>query len=114
MRRSTRERLNDIIESAEKAVQIRPADRESFDTDWVVQLALTRLVEIIGEAANHVGRETQLRHPEVPWRAIVGMRNHITHGYFDVDVDGLWNVLVRDLPRLLPQIRVVLAELPAE
>jgi uncharacterized protein with HEPN domain len=83
-----------------------------LDTDLRSQLALTRVVEIVGEAANHVSKDVQSAYPDVPWAAIIGMRHRITHGYFDIDLDTLWEVITRALPALLPQIRAILDSLP--
>lgn len=108
MRRETPERLHDIIEAAEYIEQFRPATRAQFDIDIQAQLALTRLIEIIGEAANHVDIRVRDVNPEVPWRQIIGMRNRVTHGYFDVDLDVLWDVISVEVPKLTPQIRAIL------
>lgn len=74
---------------------------------------MTRLVEIVGEAANHVSLEVQRAHPEVPWRQIIGMRHRITHDYFEVDLEILWSVLTVELVALLPQVERILAEVSA-
>lgn len=108
MRRETPERLRDIIEAAEAVDHFRPADRALFDSDIKGQLALTRLVEIIGEAANHVSTGVRDAHPEVPWREIIGMRHRVTHAYFEVDLDVLWVVVTIDVPRLASQIKAIL------
>jgi uncharacterized protein with HEPN domain len=75
---------------------------------------LTRVVEIVGEAANYVDLEVQRAHPEVPWRQIIGPRHRITHGYFDIDLDTLWEVVAHALPEVLPHIRVILKGLPSD
>ena len=71
-------------------------------------------MEIIGEAANHVARNVQFEHPEVPWPAVVSMRNRIIHSYFEVDFDILWDVAVIEVPKLVPQIKAILAVLPED
>ncbi|MEU6267428.1 HepT-like ribonuclease domain-containing protein [Saccharopolyspora shandongensis] len=53
-------------------------------------------------------KEVQRNHPEVPWRAIIGMRNRVVHSYWDVDEQILWDVVTVEIPRLLPQIRAIL------
>ncbi|GHF58190.1 uncharacterized protein with HEPN domain [Amycolatopsis bartoniae] len=113
MKRATPERLRDILEAANTAAQIRPSSRHEFDADLKAQLALTRLVEIIGEAANHVAPTVQQANSDVPWRAIIGMRHRITHGYFEMDLNALWQVLTVDLPEVLPRIEQILAEISA-
>jgi uncharacterized protein with HEPN domain len=50
------------------------------------------------------------RHPEVPWRQIIGMRNVLTHGYFEIDLDIVWSVVERDLGKLRSQLEAVLRE----
>lgn len=77
-------------------------------------MAMVGWVEIMGEAANHVDPAIQAAHPEVPWREMVGMRNHITHGYFQVDYDTLWNVLAVDVPALVEPVKAILAALEAD
>jgi uncharacterized protein with HEPN domain len=64
--------------------------REDLDRDDTLQLALTRAVEVIGEAAWRVSESARNRHAEIPWRDIVGMRNRLIHGYDAVDLNLLW------------------------
>ncbi len=64
-------------------------------------MALTRLVEIVGEAATNVSAETAAAFPSVPWRAIAGTRDRLVHAYFDVDFDRLWQIVAVDLPSLV-------------
>jgi uncharacterized protein with HEPN domain len=71
---------------------------------------VARLVEIVGEASNHVDEAVRDLHPDIPWREIIAMRHRITHGYFDIDLSTLWAVVATDLPALLPTIRAILAE----
>lgn len=63
--------------------------REDLSTDRLLRLALERLAEIVGEAANRVSRSTQERFPGVPWREAVSMRHRASHGYDTVDCDTL-------------------------
>ena len=79
--------------------------REDLPKDRQLNLALVRLVEIIGEAAARVTEETREKHPQIPWLDIVGMRNRIVHGYDEVDLDILWDVIELHLPRLIEQLR---------
>ncbi|HEV7721368.1 MAG TPA: HepT-like ribonuclease domain-containing protein [Iamia sp.] len=63
-------------------------------------LALTKLIEIVGEAAKQVTSETR-QHPAVPWSAAARMRDRLIHHYFDIDLDVLWSTVETDLPDLL-------------
>jgi len=72
--------------------------------------ALTRLVEIVGEAAAGLSKETMSAAQSIPWSAVIGMRHKLIHGYFAVDRDILWNVAATDLPVLLPALKTLLAQ----
>ena len=62
---------------------------------------MTKLVEIVGEAATQVSERTRSAHPEVPWSAAARMRDRLIHHYFDIDLDILWVTVTEDLPKLL-------------
>jgi uncharacterized protein with HEPN domain len=101
--------LRQMLDYAQKAVTLsRGKKRIDLDKDLTFNLALTRLVEIIGEAANRVPSEFQDNHPEIPWMEIIGMRNRLIHGYDEVDFDFLWNVVRNDLPSLIKQLNKIL------
>ena len=67
-----------------------------------------RHLEVIGEASARLSETLRARHPEVPWREIIGMRNMLIHGYFDIDWEQVWNALERDLPGLRRALEVML------
>lgn len=75
--------------------------RRDLDEDRQLNLSLTRLLEIVGEAASHVPSGVQARYPQVPWRDIIDFRNRLIHGYFSVDFDILWQIVQKDLPTLI-------------
>lgn len=109
-RADDRVRLRHMLDAAERAVAlVEGRKRVDLDREDVILLALTRLVEIVGEAAKAVSPDTRTRHPEIPWRAIAGTRDHLIHGYFNVDLDRLWSIVAEDLPKLVGQVRDVLA-----
>lgn len=74
----------------------------------MLQFALVRGIEIIGEAAGRVTLATQLRFSEIPWREAVGIRNRLVHAYFDVDLDVLWKTVQESIPELQQQLAVIL------
>jgi uncharacterized protein with HEPN domain len=78
----------------------------------MLELALTRLLEIIGEAANRVSEDMQQQHPEIPWRQIVGLRHRLIHGYDAVDLDILWDIVRYDLPPLIAALEEILGANP--
>lgn len=75
--------------------------REDLDYNRIIVLALTRLLEIIGEAAARVPSSVRTSYPDIPWTEIIGTRNRLIHGYDKVDLDILWEILQKDLPRLI-------------
>jgi uncharacterized protein with HEPN domain len=66
---------------------------------------------MIGEAANQISHETCQKYPEIPWHAIVGMRNRIIHGYFEVDLDLVWKAVDEELEPLIDQVQKILDDL---
>ncbi len=75
--------------------------RPALDDDRVLSLAVVRLLELIGEAANRVSPHTKQRNPAIPWRQIVGLRNRLIHAYDTVDYDVLWLIVKHDVPALI-------------
>lgn len=103
-------RLRHMLETARKAVNFSQGrKRADLDQDELFSLAMVRLVEVIGEAANGISHETKQQLPQIPWIQISGTRNRLIHGYFDVDLDIVWNILSRDIPQLIPPIEAFLA-----
>lgn len=92
----------------EAVAMIQGRSRLALDQDRMLNLAIVRLLEIVGEAANRVSEPRQEHHPEIPWPQIVGMRNRIIHGYDRVDMDIVWNVLQIDLPPMIAQLKRIL------
>jgi len=82
--------------------------RADLDTDRLLNLALVRLVEVVGEAANRVSKTGQDQLASIPWRQIISMRNRIIHGYDEVDFDILWVVIRGDLPPLIDTLKTAL------
>lgn len=98
-------RLRHLIDAAKTASRFASGrSRADLDTDEMLTLALTKLVEIVGEAAKQVSGETKGAHPEIPWSAAARMRDRLVHHYFDIDLDVLWSTVRDDLPALLALI----------
>lgn len=95
-------RLRHLREAAEKAIAFSTnRTRQSLEEDELLRLGLTKLVEIVGEAAKQVSGTTRAAHPDVPWSAASRMRDRLIHHYFDIDLDILWVTVTEDLPQLL-------------
>jgi uncharacterized protein with HEPN domain len=101
-----------MLDAGREAVRFtRGKTRGDLDRDRVLALALAlvKRLEIVGEAASRVTAGSQQAHPDVPWRDIAAMRNRLIHGYFDVDLDRVWDTVTDDLPPLLAQLEAALA-----
>jgi uncharacterized protein with HEPN domain len=103
--------LKDMLTHAREAVELLgKSTRKDLHENRMMQLALTRLVEIVGEAANRVSPETKQRTSELPWPEIVGMRNRLIHGYDVIDLDLLYDTIKTDLPPLLRTLEGIIQE----
>jgi uncharacterized protein with HEPN domain len=95
----------DAIDDASSFISGR--QRSELDSDKMLLFALVRCVEIVGEAASRLSGEAQASAPEIPWAAIVGMRNRLIHAYFDVDTEIVWKTVTAELPVLATQLRLL-------
>ena len=84
--------------------------RRDFDEDEIIQLALTRLVEILGEAAANVSPSTRERYPKIPWQDIADTRHKLVHGYFKIKLGVLWKIISKDVPAVLPALEAAADE----
>lgn len=102
-------RLRHMLEAARDAMSfVSDCSREDLDRDRKLALAIVKCIEIIGEAAARVTDETRDSHPNIPWAAIVGMRNRLIHGYFEIDLDRIWNTVRVNLPPLAEMLARVI------
>jgi uncharacterized protein with HEPN domain len=98
--RSDDERIADILEASREVAGLVRLGREQFDTDRTAQLAIERLLEIVGEAARALDEETRERFPDVAWRDITRLRIVLAHHYHRVDPDQVWSIASVDIPAL--------------
>lgn len=102
-------RLRHMLDHAREAVQFSARrTRADLDSDRLFELTLTRLVEVIGEAATRVSAATRAQHMAIPWPQIVGMRNRLIHGYDTVNRQLLWDTIQQDLPALIAALETIL------
>jgi uncharacterized protein with HEPN domain len=111
----TETRLTDYLAHIEQAAAkacgyVQQLSKQDFIADERTQQAIILNLIIIGEAATKLlqGFSDFLdKHPEVPWRSMKGMRNRVAHGYFDINLDLVWDTVQVALPELLEQLRSV-------
>lgn len=102
--------LRQIEEFAKQAALLgTEGSRASLSSDWKYRLAAERAVELIGEAVTRLPSEVRDRHPALPWREIIAMRNRLIHGYDGVDEDIVWDVLATQAPALAAALPAILA-----
>lgn len=87
---------------------MKKVSKESFFKNKEKQSAVIRQIEVIGEAVKNLPLEFKDKHPDVPWKDIVGMRDKLIHHYFGVDVEKVWITLKEDIPKLKKQIKEIL------
>lgn len=103
--------LHQMLDHAREArALVAGKAREDLDRDRILELALSRLVEIVGEAARRVSPERRSQHAEIPWSEIIGLRNRLTHGYDAINLDILWGVVANDLATLIEQLEKVVPD----
>lgn len=98
--RSDRAWLLDILDAIDGIARYRPQTRAAFDDDERTQVWMVNRLQIIGEACGGLSEEFRARHCEIPWRAIIGMRHHLVHGYFSIDPDIVWSAITERVPEL--------------
>ena len=101
--------LQDIIEAAAAIERfLENISKDAFLINDLVQSAILQKLMIIGEAASHISNELKNRHPQTPWKQIVGFRNIAVHAYFSVKWEIVWTAATINAPALRKEIAVIL------
>lgn len=100
--------LAHIVEAVAAIERFTSGGRAAFFANDMVQSAVIRQLEIVGEAAKHLSAELTQREAGVPWKQIAGARDRLIHGYFRVELDAVWVMVERDLPVLRENVRRIL------
>jgi len=101
--------LGHMLDTAREALsRIQGKTRDDYDENRDLRLALTYLLQIIGEAARRVSPEFRQAHAHIPWKAIVGMRHKVVHDYMNVDEDIVWDTVSEELGPLILELEKIL------
>ncbi len=111
MTKDPRVYLAHILECVQKIERFTADGRERFFQDEMVQDAVLRNFEVIGEAAKRLDDAYRKAHPEIPWRALAGLREVLIHQYEGVDLEKVWAIVESELPRLREAIARLLPPL---
>ena len=116
MSKTDRFRLEHISVCIEKIIKLTEILQtlESFEERWVEQDAMIRNFEILGEASKHLSNTLKDKYPEIEWAKMKGMRNFMTHQYFGIQLDTVWETAKTDIPLLKEQIITILNDLNQE
>jgi len=106
--RAERLYLTDARDAIDRILSYTTTGRDGFLSDRMLQDAVVRNLEIIGEAVKHVTADTRAKRPDVPWSAIAGMRDRLIHDYFRVDLNIAWDVVANDLAPLRAALNTLL------
>ncbi|MBI3752870.1 MAG: DUF86 domain-containing protein [Deltaproteobacteria bacterium] len=103
-------RLQHMLDAGREAISfIANKVRNDLDNNRMLVLSLVKDIEIIGEAANKVATEVRDKYANIPWEDIIGMRHHLIHGYFDVDIDIVWDTATKDIPPLIAELEKIVS-----
>lgn len=103
--------LLDMLLAVRKIVRYTQGlDAQVFEANDLVQSAVVRELQVLGEAARLVSDVTKQQYTAIPWRLIAGMRNRLIHEYFDIRLDVVWETIQRDLPALIAELETIVPE----
>ncbi|MEX2189385.1 MAG: DUF86 domain-containing protein [Bacteroidota bacterium] len=104
--------LKHIREAIHKIGQYtKGVSRPSFQKNSLIQDAVIRQIEIIGEASKRLSEDIRASNPDIPWEDISGMRYKLVHDYFGVDLEKVWLTVQTDIPTLKKQISKIIKSL---
>jgi uncharacterized protein with HEPN domain len=110
MRKDDIIRIRHMLDSARDALSFTEnKTRDDLEKNRMLTLSIVKSIEIIGEAATKITKETKEKYPEMPWVNIIAMRNRLIHVYFDIDLDRVWDTVTDDLPPLIAKLEKIIS-----
>jgi len=105
-------RLKHMLDAANEIIGfMEQKTQDDFNSDRKLHLSVVHLLEIIGEAGAGVSDKIQHKYPQVPWKNIIGMRNRLIHGYFDIDLIIVYKTATKDIPPLAKKLEKIVSSL---
>ncbi len=100
-----------MLEAAQKATKLTAGlSLSDLKNDEIRALALTHLLEILGEAAKGVSDSTRNKHPNIPWSQMAATRDRLIHGYLSVDLGIIWEIVTHDLPPVVVSLKAAIRD----
>lgn len=109
--RSQRAYLEHILECVRRLEEDSAGGKDAVFESHTLQDAVIRNLQVLCESAKRLEDSHKARHPEIPWKAIAGMRNVLVHDYFELDLEAIWEIVVRDLPALKVAAQAILTNI---
>lgn len=100
--------LEDILERIQLTEEFAGSGRAAFFGSRLIQEAVIRNLEVIGEASRNLSEVTRQNYPQIPWRQIAAFRNFAIHTYWEIKLERIWEIIEKELPVLRPQIELIL------
>jgi uncharacterized protein with HEPN domain len=104
------DRIHHIHEAISKIISYTKRGRRKFDREEQTQNSIIYYLQIVGEAASAIPQDFRDRHPEIPWRPMISMRNKLIHHYDGIDLDVVWETATVSITDLKPKIDAILDE----
>ncbi|MCY3797949.1 MAG: DUF86 domain-containing protein [Chloroflexi bacterium] len=100
------DQLGHILAAAQETQRfLHNHTRQEFDDDRILQLAVEKLVQNIGEAANQLTDQFKSEHEHIPWTKMIGMRHRLVHDFTAVDLDVVWDTVIVEIPDLIAKLQ---------